>query len=49
MGLDMGLSKKVVEDHDLVYWRKANQIREWFVNNLENFQDESPLSSSNKA
>ena len=40
MGLDMGLSKKVITDHDLVYWRKANQIREWFVNNLENFQDE---------
>ena len=39
MGLDMGLSKKVIEDKELAYWRKANQIREWFSNNLEDFND----------
>lgn len=39
MGLDMGLSKKEVINNDAAYWRKANQIRKWFVENLENFQD----------
>ena len=24
---------------DLIYWRKANQIREWFALNLEGFED----------
>lgn len=38
MGLDMYLTtrnketKEVVND-ELYYWRKANQIRKWFVNN----------------
>lgn len=40
MGLDMGISKEVIAEDELMYWRKAHQIREWFVNNLDNFQDE---------
>lgn len=33
MGLDMYLFKRKKTDADeVVYWRKANQIREWFVN-----------------
>lgn len=33
MGLDMYLYKKVkdAEKQDVAYWRKANQIRGWFV------------------
>ena len=42
MGLDMYLERKKrnieanAEDtwEEVMYWRKANQIREWFVNNL---------------
>lgn len=42
MGLDMYLERKkrnVEADaenawEEVMYWRKANQIREWFVNNL---------------
>ena len=37
MGLDMGLVKRPKEKSELMYWRKANQIREWFANNLINF------------
>lgn len=40
MGLDMGLASRPKEKTELTYWRKANQIREWFVNNLEDFHDE---------
>lgn len=39
MGLDMGLVKRPKESNELMYWRKANQIREWFANNLSNFAD----------
>lgn len=42
MGLDMGLYKKKKtqqgwheEYEELCYWRKANQIREWFVEHLD--------------
>lgn len=34
MGLDMGLSKRPKFSEEIVYWRKANQIREWFVKRL---------------
>ena len=38
MGLDMYLEKKNVngEFSELCYWRKANQIRNWFDSHLEN-------------
>lgn len=40
MGLDQYLEKrkKNVKDapyEEVAYWRKANQVREWFVNNIE--------------
>ena len=40
MGLDMYLNVKRRNDDDeivseLVYWRKANQIRQWFVDNID--------------
>lgn len=39
MGLDMGLVKRPKESNDIMYWRKANQIRAWFANNLRCFAD----------
>ncbi|MCD8253482.1 MAG: hypothetical protein LUD40_16495 [Phocaeicola dorei] len=27
------------DEHELLYWRKANQIRDWFARNLTDFQD----------
>ena len=39
MGLDMGLVKRPKKNDELMYWRKANQIREWFANNLAYFHD----------
>ena len=39
MGLDMYLEKKNLIDgcfSELCYWRKANQIRQWFCDHLEN-------------
>lgn len=41
MGLDMWLTKrkKVTPDDELIYWRKANQIRGWFYNNIDGFKD----------
>ena len=39
MGLDMYLEKRKVNSEDyeeIAYWRKANQIREWFNSHLEN-------------
>lgn len=39
MGLDMNLvvkDRNGVVDKDLsIYWRKANQLRQWFVDNIE--------------
>jgi hypothetical protein len=43
MGLDMFLERKSKNSlpdaegawEEVMYWRKANQIREWFANNLE--------------
>lgn len=41
MGLDMFLYKKDKKgnmlDNDLYYWRKANQIRNWLVEHIEEF------------
>ena len=39
MGLDMYLEKRKTNSKEYVaiaYWRKANQIREWFNSHLEN-------------
>lgn len=36
MGLDMYLFKRPkVKSTEIAYWRKANQIREWFANHLD--------------
>lgn len=45
MGLDMMLNKKSkVNPHaewkEVAYWRKANQIRKWFVNHIEEFKED---------
>ena len=39
MGLDMGLVNRPKFGEEVMYWRKANQIRAWFADNLENFHD----------
>ena len=49
MGLDLlilaSYNKKTNEEvQEIMYWRKANQIRKWFVENLEYEQD--PKSDS---
>ncbi len=45
MGLDMWLTKrkKSTRDDNLMYWRKANQIRGWFCDNLDGFTDCAPI------
>lgn len=45
MGLDMYLFKNKDYNNEVAYWRKANQIRKWFADNLENFEDngETPV------
>jgi len=44
MGLDMMLYRKRLSDPDnekeIMYWRKANAIHEWFVQNVQNGMDE---------
>lgn len=53
MGLDMYLYKKVKgsEKQDVAYWRKANQIRGWFVKQglIEDDDDcvERPITRNN--
>lgn len=42
MGLDMYLYMKNKNEergemHEIMHWRKANQIRNWFLHNLDNF------------
>lgn len=43
MGLDMYLYRKSLqvqeEDKEIAYWRKANAIHKWFVDNCENGYD----------
>lgn len=38
----------VFDREDAFYWRKANQIREWFVNNLKEPVDNCQISSVSK-
>lgn len=44
MGLDMYLVKEKEDgldfEHELAYWRKANQIHAWFVRNVQNGVDD---------
>lgn len=43
MGLDMYLFKKhrgTYPDEDVAYWRKANQIHGWFVENVQRGEDD---------
>lgn len=42
MGLDMFLRDRK-SGIELIYWRKANQIRRWFVEHLENFDFDDNL------
>ena len=54
MGLDMYLDKYVAgkaedEDESFGYWRKANQIHKWFVDNVQGGIDDCrpyPVSQS---
>ena len=44
MGLDMYLMKRNKKhkecEVEVCYWRKANQIRKWFVNHIDQFNQE---------
>jgi hypothetical protein len=45
MGLDMYLGKRVTvtkggKPRQLAYWRKANEIHQWFVDNVQGGEDE---------
>lgn len=42
MGLDMYLFERKT-DAELMYWRKANQIRRWFVEHLNDFDPSDNL------
>lgn len=46
MGLDMEIR---VNDVDVIYMRKANAVRKWFADNLENFEDNglTPITQEN--
>ena len=50
MGLDMYLYRKEKNDKhvDLGYWRKANHIHKWFVDNVQNGIDECQESVVSK-
>ncbi len=54
MGLDMYLEKRKKAEKDdrkweeIAYWRKANQIRKWFADNLERFNDNGSTILSKK-
>ena len=46
MGLDQYLKKRKkniadAEYEEVAYWRKSNQIREWFVNHIEDMEPDS--------
>ena len=46
MGLDQYLEKRKknvanAEYEEVAYWRKANQIREWFLNHIEEMEPDS--------
>ena len=39
MGLDMYLSRRPKNSEDVGYWRKANAIHKWFVDNVQDGVD----------
>lgn len=39
MGLDMWLKKRPKKEEELMYWRKANQIRGWIADHVTGFND----------
>ena len=50
MGLDMYLSRRLKDntEHEVMYWRKANAIHKWFVDNVQGGEDdcrEYPVSN----
>tara|TARA_R110000868_G_scaffold410662_2_gene699576 strand:- start:69 stop:524 length:456 start_codon:yes stop_codon:yes gene_type:complete len=48
MGLDMYLNRKKkysADREEVGYWRKANQVHAWFVNNVQNGVDECQEST----
>lgn len=50
MGLDMYLTKRTVNREEVAYWRKANAIHRWFVENVQNGKDdcgEYPVTREN--
>jgi len=42
MGLDMYIKRDA--DHEEIYWRKANAIHHWFVENVQDGKDECQRS-----
>ena len=44
MGLDMYLYQK--ETHEVAYWRKANAIHGWIINNTSSVDDCTPIHIS---
>lgn len=47
MGLDMAIMKRTYEEdyvkyeeQEAIYWRKENHIHNWFVNNIQNGEDD---------
>lgn len=40
MGLDMFLEKRKNASQEVGYWRKANAIHNWFVENVQNGEDD---------
>jgi hypothetical protein len=44
MGLDMYLYRNGDQEKEIGYWRKANAIHKWFVDNTQDGKDECQLS-----
>jgi hypothetical protein len=44
MGLDMYLYRNGDEEKEIGYWRKANAIHKWFVDNTQDGKDECQIS-----
>lgn len=40
MGLDTGVKRLKKIDNDYMYWRKANHIHKWFVDNFQDGNDD---------
>lgn len=45
----VGSSRNKLKVEDIAYWRKANAIHQWFVNNVQNAEDDcKPYRASTK-